>query len=161
MFGFLVSVVHFLAVVSVGLGSMGAFLEMMSLAPDIFDGLNLVAAHVVNVTWFGGFFYVYMLYVFSVIERDDRAELPEVLTPDDVFVLGIPTVRETYGKEACTCDSATCKGAHWQNWTCPSPDMDVVTWERMKLSHVRPVSSVTARRPLRVHSVATLSVFSG
>jgi hypothetical protein len=161
MFGLLVSVVRFLVVFFVGLGSMGAFLEVLSLAPDIFDGLELVAAHVINATWFGGFFYVYMLYVFSVIERDERVELPEVLTPDDVFVLGIPMVRDTYGKSACTCDSATCKGAHWKHWACPSPDMDVVTWERMKLSHVRPVSSVTARRPLRVHSVVSLSVFSG
>ena len=93
--------------------------------------------------------------------KKNSASVRETLTADDVFMRNIPSVRETYGRSACTCDSATCKGAHWKHWGCPSPDMDVLTWERMKLSHVRPVSSAKARRSVRVHSVAALSVFSG
>ena len=70
------------------------------------------------------------------------------------------SVRATYGKATCTCDGATCKGAHWQHWTCPSPDMDVETWERMKLAHVRPVSARRARRAPRVHAIARISIIA-
>ena len=70
------------------------------------------------------------------------------------------SVRATYGKATCTCDSATCKGAHWKHWTCPSADMDVETWERMKLSHVRPVSARRVRRSPRVHAIARVSVIA-
>jgi hypothetical protein len=71
------------------------------------------------------------------------------------------SVRETYGKHACTCNAKKCRGAHWKHWACPSPDMTVGRWVYMKSHFVRPVSSVKTRRSVRVHSVVSLSVFSG
>ncbi len=71
------------------------------------------------------------------------------------------SVRETYGKHVCTCNAKKCRGAHWKHWTCPSPDMSVGRWVYMKSHFVRPLSSAKNRRSVRVHSVATLSVFSG
>ena len=71
------------------------------------------------------------------------------------------SVRETYGKHVCTCNAKKCRGAHWKHWTCPGPDMSVGRWVYMKSHFVRPLSSAKNRRSVRVHSVATLSVFSG
>ena len=70
------------------------------------------------------------------------------------------SVRAKYGKATCTCDDSTCKAVSWAHWTCPSPDMDVVAWERVKLSHVRSVSARRARRAPRVHAIARVSVIA-
>lgn len=70
------------------------------------------------------------------------------------------SVRAKYGKATCTCDDSTCKAASWAHWTCPSPDMGVVAWERVKLSHVRSLSARRVRRAPRVHAIARVSVIA-
>ena len=160
MFSFLIILFHFSAILTLGTLGMGMFLECLSLAPEVLSGFNLVIGHTFNVIMLVSFMSVMGWYACAVIDSMDEPKSSTRLTADDVFMRNIPTVRETYGKAACTCDSATCKGAHWKHWTCPSPDMDVETWERMKLSHVRPVSARRVRRAPRVHNIARVSVIA-
>jgi hypothetical protein len=160
MLSFLIILFHFLAILTLGTLGMGMFLECLSLAPEVLSGASLAIAHTFNVIMLVLFTYVMGSYACAVIDELDAPKASTRLTDDDVFMRNIPTVRETYGKSACTCDSATCKGAHWKHWTCPSPDMDVETWERMKLAHVRPVSARRVRRSPRVHAIARVSVIA-